>query len=161
MLPWMKLDCFCFGCFCVETTELRVGIGKTGSTAEMKVVWTSESRNGWEPGSRGGIFMEELWWGEVSEFVWEERLEDEARHSWKGVQNGKPTGEVGSGNWQRGKLKKWLRDGSSQGRGEVEEGRLEQGWTRIWRWRRNRMGPRTVWIEKGWGNLTTVWKVRI
>jgi len=59
-----------------------------------------------------------------------------------------PTREVGSGNWQGGKSKKWLRDGSTERHGEVEEGRLEQGWTRIWLWR-SRMGPRTVCMEGG------------
>lgn len=34
----MELDCFCLSYFCTDTTELRVGIGKTGSTGKMKVM---------------------------------------------------------------------------------------------------------------------------
>lgn len=39
---------------------------------------------------------------------------------------------LGVGTGKGEKSKKLLMDGSSQGHREVEEGRLEQGWTRIW-----------------------------
>lgn len=76
--PGMGLDCFCFSCFCTETTKLKVEIGKP-RPGEMKVIcimWRQE----WL-GGESRIQEEELWWEKTSEFVWERRLEGEEGHS--------------------------------------------------------------------------------
>lgn len=58
----MRLDCFCFGCFSIETTELRVGIRKMEHSRDEGVMCRKlkEGTRGRE--TNRAVCEEDLWW---------------------------------------------------------------------------------------------------